>query len=630
MDSSSKPPSKRGKKACTECRQQKAKCDAYLDLSRPCSRCVKVNARCVISDPFKRENKRQRLSNLQQEAEELRRKLRASQSSENIHSSPMAMLTAAAELGEHPTSNGPAAVHLPSVSAYPLPHAYSSSQEARVETATVRRNTEPTTSRTLNGVTLTGEEVDDIFQLFFNHYARFLPLFDPHTSPNSYYAQSPFLFWTVIGVACRNYSQNPTLLTALRQSISEMALLTVASTAAPWHNIKGLLLMLTWPFPKDVNYPDITFPLSGMLLHIAMQNALHIPMSSHEFSRVKIPALSEADMIRRSELWAHCIIVYKLTCVCKGQCANPLVNFEQDPGEKQVLFHKIDPSLLLKVKCQEIVAKCSAAALENGMRNMSADQERALDILLRNFESQANDLEAQVISEDDKLHTTYCRMSILALHFFKNHTLVSTGCLPRIVNTACAVVEQAEGLGRRLNAISTAPMYVSFGVLIALVSLLRILKSSASRGIDAERAKSCLFKGINLAKQMSVGSTDLAAKTVVILNQLWHSTKAFRKSDGSEYTTLRIRSRLVLSPVLDAVWWWRDEFDAQYRAMLVSQWEPDGVENSREHVGATAHAPVCQVERSEPLFDDQFLEDFEWALGDDSIFPLMEPYTSAW
>lgn len=70
--------------------------------------------------------------------------------------------------------------------------------------------------------------------------------------------------------------------------------------------------MLTWPFPKDVNYPDITFPLSGMLLHIAMQNALHIPMSSHEFSRVKIPALSEADMIRRSELWAHCIIVYKL------------------------------------------------------------------------------------------------------------------------------------------------------------------------------------------------------------------------------------------------------------------------------------------------------------------------------
>lgn len=57
--------------------------------------------------------------------------------------------------------------------------------------------------------------------------------------------------------------------------------------------------------------PDLTFPMSGMLLHIAMQNGLHIPMSSHEFSRVKVPALSEVDMTRRSELWAHCVIVYQ-------------------------------------------------------------------------------------------------------------------------------------------------------------------------------------------------------------------------------------------------------------------------------------------------------------------------------
>lgn len=51
--------------------------------------------------------------------------------------------------------------------------------------------------------------------------------------------------------------------------------------------------------------------MSGMLLHIAMQNGLHVPMSSHEFSRVKIPAPSEADLLRRSELWAHTVIVYQ-------------------------------------------------------------------------------------------------------------------------------------------------------------------------------------------------------------------------------------------------------------------------------------------------------------------------------
>jgi hypothetical protein len=53
------------------------------------------------------------------------------------------------------------------------------------------------------------------------------------------------------------------------------------------------------------------FTLSGMMLHIAMQNGTHIPMSSHEFSRFKTSAPSEADMIRRSELWAHCVIAYQ-------------------------------------------------------------------------------------------------------------------------------------------------------------------------------------------------------------------------------------------------------------------------------------------------------------------------------
>lgn len=115
----------------------------------------------------------------------------------------------------------------------------------------------------------------------------------------------------IVGIASRTYHRNPTLLTALGHSINEMALLSVTSTSAPWHVIQGLLLILTWPFPKESSKSDITFPLSGMLLHIAMQNGLHIPMSCHEFSKVKMSAPSEADMIRRSELWAHCIVAYQ-------------------------------------------------------------------------------------------------------------------------------------------------------------------------------------------------------------------------------------------------------------------------------------------------------------------------------
>ena len=149
------------------------------------------------------------------------------------------------------------------------------------------------------------------YRRYFQQYSHFLPILDPQTTPNAYYTQSPFLFWAIIGVGCRTYAENPTLLTALAAGIIDKALLSVGSTLIPWQTIQGLLLLLTWPFPKDPSRPDLTFILSGLLLHIAMQHGLHIPMSSHEFSKIELPTPSETDMVRRSELWAHCVITYQ-------------------------------------------------------------------------------------------------------------------------------------------------------------------------------------------------------------------------------------------------------------------------------------------------------------------------------
>ena len=236
-------------------------------------------------------------------------------------------------------------------------------------------------------------------------------------------------------------------------------------------------------------------------------------------------------------------------------------------------------------------------------------------------------------------------------HFFKNQTtIITTNCLPRVLATACRVVDSIKILNQKLDALATAPVQVHVGLLLASMILLRILKCFASRDLDIERAKTCFFTAINLEKQMSVDANDAPAKAVLILNQLWNSSKAFRKADGSEYTTLRIRSRLVLSPVLDAVWWWRDEFDPLTRALASSQGaQPEGIlyvscsslfqnaklsigiELSRENTGGPVNPFVGPIERQEPLhLDDQFLADFEWALGDDGMFPPTEPYSSTW
>ena len=83
-------------------------------------------------------------------------------------------------------------------------------------------------------------------------------------------------------------------------------------------------------------------------------------------------------------------------CASKGQLPRLILfNFEPDPS---VLFQRRQPSLLLRMKCQEIVSRCFMAVIENGVRVMSVDRERALDILLRTFESQINEFESQAMS----------------------------------------------------------------------------------------------------------------------------------------------------------------------------------------------------------------------------------------
>ncbi|CAG8292762.1 unnamed protein product [Penicillium salamii] len=628
---------KKGKKACTQCRQQKSKCDVWRDETVPCSRCKKHGYECTIDDAFTREHKRRRLNELEKEKEQLRQQLQISRYRPTDHPA-IAPVPPAARMG---VPIGPASRAGSDASQSLAPRPDHPLALADPSTSEMAQGNSPTSSRSLKGVKVTGEEIDDMYQIFFRHYASFLPILNAQVKPDIYYAQSPFLFWAVIGVCSRSYPRNPTLQTALAQEVTEMAFLSVLSTCSPWYTIQGLLLLLTWPFPKE-NRPDVTFPLSGMLLHVAMQNGFHIPMSSHEFSRVKIPAPSELDMIRRSELWAHCVLVYQRSCVIKGQSPRNLVSLVQDPIQRQMLFNMIAPDLAQKLRCQELLGSCSEAVLENGVRAMSLEQEVSLDGLLRVYENQVDEIELQAIADDERYHLLLCRMAIQGFHLYKTRTTVSSGCLPRLITTACNLVDYIQALADKMGFLSMSPVQVGFGLLLASMTLLRILKSNIDAiGLDLNRARASFFTAINLAKQMSTDRTDTAAKTITVLNQLWNSSKAFRKADGSEYTALRIRSRLILSQILDAVWWWRDEFDPHTRAIVRGTEATDvgdmlrtatrsggnagysigGSDPTREPLGSVFYN-MGPPPQEEFMMDEDFFAKFEWAISEEEFLSL--------
>ena len=127
---------------------------------------------------------------------------------------------------------------------------------------------------------------------------------------------SPFLFWAIIGVGVRRYPADPSILKALSASVIDMAL-SMKQRDMSLSTMKGLLLVVAWPFPKSAITSDVTYAIAGALPHLAMQLGLHHPVATQDFARVRIK-LTEAEVYRRAELWAWCVIVYQRLCSLMG------------------------------------------------------------------------------------------------------------------------------------------------------------------------------------------------------------------------------------------------------------------------------------------------------------------------
>ncbi|EED13666.1 C6 transcription factor (Leu3), putative [Talaromyces stipitatus ATCC 10500] len=634
--------SARHKKACTECRQQKAKCDAYLNPDAPCSRCRKVGARCVISDPFKREHKRKRMSQLEHEAEELRKRLNVSNNSTNNNrykiDSPIGVLNGIPDLSHTPQSLGSSSTmgtSPQSVDPLSIHQGQGVVINARPAPVVVRptQNDETTLARMVKGVRVEGNEIDDIFQLFFQDYAPFLPVLDPNTTPNAYFDQSTLLFWTVTFVASRNYTKNLTLFPTLADAVTEMILLSMGTNSAPVFKIQSFLLFLTWPPPRL----EIFFPLSGWLLHIAMQNGLHIPMASHEFGRnVRVSRSEQSqankavlmmDMQRRSELWAYCVIVYQRACLSKGQPPRAMLDLVPDSGNK--LCRQLSPVLALQLRCLDVVSKCSVNIFTTGVRNTSSEHERSMTALIRAHETQMYDLVGQLPPNHNTLYPTIARLQIQVFYLYKDLTGPYDICFTRLTDTACSVIDHLRVLYDKPELYVCSPIFITNALVSASAILLRLLKSSMSSKIDAEKAKISFFAGISLLKHMVLDAKDLASKCAIALTQVWNSPKAFRKADGSEYATLRIRSRLVMSPVIELACWWREEFemDDDDDAANDNTTNPAFGENEMQ---PNLTDTVNDLGTEFQFLNDEFLTDFEWAFDNEYLLPTEAYSDVAW
>lgn len=147
---------------------------------------------------------------------------------------------------------------------------------------------------------------------YFRHYHSVCPIMDPTLSPNYVHGRAPFIFWVIISIGSRRYSTHPRLINALAPRVTHLAFMGLNSRTMPMQYVKGLILLLSWPFSSTAFYRDPTFVLSGSLLHLAMQSGLHTPAFSQDFAKTaRERNSSKGEQMRRAEIWLYVVFTYQ-------------------------------------------------------------------------------------------------------------------------------------------------------------------------------------------------------------------------------------------------------------------------------------------------------------------------------
>ncbi|KAK9489927.1 hypothetical protein V1508DRAFT_400375 [Lipomyces doorenjongii] len=525
-----------------------------------CSRCRRLKIPCVFSAPFKRTHKRKRLQELEKETTALKRQL--------LSAPP-------AEPGNHLPSGDP-----------PPPRQEEDIDVSRISTARILRRNEPsadndpTLSRTIDGLELPPGIIDDCFELYFKGYHSMLPILDPSVTPNTFYQHAPFLFWVVVSIGSRRYTRQPTLTQALALPVTKLALQSIIVRSKPIERMKGLILLLNWPFPSGPFYHDPSFLLGGTLLHMAMQCGLHAPTFSQEFSKsyLKLP---EQEPARRAELWAYVVIIYQRTCSGSGQ-AN-LVSFEiyNEQIQFKALLEKLPVTLRIQIQISNIITRAHKTLLDLGLLSMTPQQERTMDALLKGFNTELDSLENLASSSRDqvqdvlpypdscsvwdRLYIASARQDLVAMHFYKSAITLDMQSCMLIFDATSSVLEQVRDLDRDYGLHRICSRFLLTVTLLSLASMARILKGPFAGYLDQTRGYNLFDTGVRFARSCSVQKADFGERGAAFAEQIWKSKKVFRNPDGSINITLRVRNRLSSGPLHDAIRSWKEEFfDPEY------------------------------------------------------------------
>lgn len=447
----------------------------------------------------------------------------------------------------------------------------------------------PRFARELEGVGLAQNDIDHLFGEFWDSYHIYLPFLNPNQSPTAYHEQSRLLFWVIISIGARHFHQDPTLLTALSAPLSRLLWTTLGEVPTSHYVVKALCLLCTWPLPTSTTTSDPTHVLGGVMMKAATGIGLHRPNHTQDFSRVSVE-LDKEQLHDRVTTWAVCNIVAQNLGTGYGQPASTLYDWTLAvrPGEDGPF--RLSPELEARLEIEQLCDKISKNMYSNASdpRGVAGDEMRAN--FVRTFRRDYNTLQSSILSKHNLSPIVNLHLKAAGLHlhlstlFDSSSTSEYTLDLMRLWQAATAFLEVVFNLDSNpqegqpsKHTLLSVTNYILQMVFAACFTLLRMLGSSFSSQIDANRGKTMFQQAIHVIRSMSVINYDLPFKLAELMVQMYHGNKVDTNNqqnngDDTESTMdsklqLKVRCRMSMSLVFDSIWRWREEFEARGKSL---------------------------------------------------------------
>lgn len=567
--------------ACTQCRQSKLRCDS---ATTPCSRCERLGLTCEKDARYKRVSKKSKIDDLEKQVQHLRTVMGQVQSPPP-NGVPSA-LTPVSDRSPAPISTPPT---LP-----PLSDATASADRSRLASVpfilennpiarpgientpinpgptslsvvgggvAVPRHSRPAARmiRAIDSTALGLGQIDSLFQLFFGHYHPFFPLLDPSQSPDQYYDICPLLFWTIISVAARRYSEDPKLLMILSRSVTKLAWDTIS--APPLHicAVQALLVQCIWPFPSMRMRSDASASFTSIAISAAMHLGLHRPAHAHCFWPSSDSVFASGNRPDRTKTWAACNIVAEYTIMNCGypsamSCFDWSIDRACETGNPYSLPDDLRFHLIVQRFCHRITKAMSG----NVSHQLGLPSENERYILINLLETEIDSAEGQFqqrMTLIDEIYLWATRLYLRLFYFFDSSLADQrrAGVL-KAYAAAATLISKVVSADASVNLLAYSPIFILRMLCTVGSVLFKVLSSSFSQFVDANIGATLFNSTISAMRQCSVAVDDLAMRAANILEQL---SKTTAKTD--EEPSLVIQSRLGASIFFDCLWRFKEK-----------------------------------------------------------------------